>query len=87
MIIYLLILLDQSGERTSRVFSLSLYRLNSNEQDLKKRQWWEDIHDCTRIGLSIESRSHFAAIAQLVEQLTCNEKVQGSTPCGGTRGW
>jgi hypothetical protein len=25
-----------------------------------------------------------AAIAQLVEQLTCNEKVQGSTPCGGT---
>ena len=27
-----------------------------------------------------------AAIAQLVEQLTCNEKVQGSTPCGGTRG-
>ena len=26
-----------------------------------------------------------AAIAQPVEQLTCNEKVQGSTPCGGTR--
>ena len=28
-----------------------------------------------------------AAIAQLVEQLTCNEKVQGSTPCGGTIFW
>ncbi len=27
----------------------------------------------------------FAAIAQQVEQLTCNEKVQGSIPCGGTR--
>ena len=26
-----------------------------------------------------------AAIAQPVEQLTCNEKVQGSIPCGGTR--
>ena len=25
-----------------------------------------------------------AAIAQPVEQLTCNEKVQGSIPCGGT---
>ena len=25
-----------------------------------------------------------AAIAQQVEQLTCNEKVQGSIPCGGT---
>ncbi len=34
---------------------------------------------------SIESRSHFAAIAQSVEQLTCNEKVQGSIPCGGTK--
>ena len=32
----------------------------------------------------IGARVHSAAIAQPVEQLTCNEKVQGSIPCGGT---
>ena len=39
---------------------------------------------CVVIVLSINFAPFLAAIAQLVEQLTCNEKVQGSTPCGGT---
>lgn len=28
--------------------------------------------------------SHFAPVAQLVEQLTLNQRVQGSIPCWGT---
>ena len=50
-------------------------------------KWW-DFGGIIFAGLSPASGVKFATsapVAQLVEQLTCNEKVQGSIPCGGTR--
>ncbi len=37
-----------------------------------------------KLSSFLELVQHFAAIAQLVEQLICNHQVPGSTPGGGT---
>ena len=34
---------------------------------------------------AVRTLPELAAIAQPVEQLICNETVQGSIPCGGTK--
>ena len=40
---------------------------------------------CIGRSLYLESAALDAGIAQLVEQLTCNQEVEGSTPSAGTK--
>ena len=40
--------------------------------------------DCIKKGCNFATRNKDASVAQLVEHLTLNQGVQGSTPCGST---